>query len=171
VQELHGVGVDFVGCAFPVSREGGFSDAVILKNLSAILVLSLLAAGSASASRNSSPGLPPGQAIKVTRADFKEKEEKEREREQRENDSQEDDDDSEEERETKRREREAVEAEREADRQAEAQKKAQAPEDFLGDVNKVVATAAPKTSSVNETAVQAPTVVAAAKKVVARRTR
>lgn len=137
----------------------------------AVAIVSLAGAGSVLANRNSAPVLPPGQAGKVTRADFKEKEEKEREREQRLEDLQERLEDSEAEREAKRLERLAIEAAREAERLAEEQKRAQAPEDFVGDAKKVVMTEAPKTASVNETVVQQATVVAAAKKVVARRTR
>jgi hypothetical protein len=135
------------------------------------VLFGLLAVEPALASRTSAPGLPPGQAIKVTRADFKEKQEREQEREERLNELEERLEDSEAEREAKRIEREQIEAARQADLQAEAAKRAQAPEDFVGDAKKVVATAAPKTSSVNETAVTQVAVVAAAKKVVARRSR
>jgi hypothetical protein len=137
--------------------------------LPALMVL--LAAEPALASRNSAPVVPPGQANKVTRADFKEKEEKEQEREERLNELEEKLEDSEAEREAKRLEREAIEAARAAEALAEAQKRAQSPEDFVGDAKKVAMTAAPKAASVNETVVQAPAVVAAATKVVARRSR
>ncbi len=165
------MGNGFVRFELQFRKKRGSCAFVNSKTLLFPVLFGLLAVEPALASRTSSPGLPPGQAIKVTRADFKEKEEKEREREQRENEAQEDDNDSDEEREAKRIEREQIAAAREADRVAEAAKRAQSPEDFVGDVKKVVATAAPKASSVNETAVTQVAVVAAAKKVVARRSR
>lgn len=170
-----------------------------MKPVHAFFLCSLLAVGSAFASRSSAPVLPPGQAVKITRADFKEKEEKEKEREDKEKeledekkaleeslkDLEENPEDSEEVRaakeleraakelelQAKRQEAEAIEAAREAEKQAEAALKAQAPEDFIGDAKKVEMTAAPKAASVHETVVQQATVVAAATKVVARRSR
>jgi hypothetical protein len=170
-----------------------------MKPVPAFILCSLLAVGSAFASRNSAPVLPPGQAGKVTRADFKEKEEKEKEREDKEKKLEDErkaleeslksledlPEDTEEERaakeqeraakalelEAKRLEAESIEAARQADKQAQAALKAQAPEDFIGDAKKVEMTAAPKAASVHETVVQQATVVAAATKVVARRSR
>lgn len=170
-----------------------------MKPVQAIFLCSLLAVGSAFASRNPAPVLPPGQAVKITRADFKEKEEKEKEREDKEKELEDkrkeleeslenlkdDPEDTEEERaakeleraaktlelEAKRLEAEAIEAAREAEKQAEAALRAQAPEDFIGDAKKVEMTEAPKAASVHETVVQQATVVAAATKVVARRSR
>lgn len=171
----------------------------VMKFRPTFLLCCLLAVSSASASRNSAPILPPGQAGKITRADFKEKEEKEDERKDKEKKLEDDQtaleeqikaleidpEDTEEERaekeqeraakelelEAKRLEAAAIEAAREAEKQAEAALKAQAPEDFIGDATKVQMTEAPKAASVNETVVQQATVVAAATKVVARRSR
>lgn len=134
-------------------------------------VLGMLAADTALASRQGAPIVPPGQAIKCTRSDYKEKEEREAERENRLEELEERLEDNEAEREAKRIEREQIEAAREAERQAEALKKAQAPEDFVGDAKKVQMSEAPKAASVHEKVVQQAPVAAAAKKVVARRAR
>ncbi len=142
-----------------------------MKTPALVLSCCLASAAPLFAQRTSAPILPPGQAGKVTRADFKQKEEKEAEREERLEELEEKLEDSEEERAAKELERLAILAAREAERQAEQEKKAQAPEDFVGDAKKVEMTEAPKAASVNETVVQQPTVVAAATKVVARRTR
>ena len=131
-----------------------------------VLALSLVVP--VSANRTSAPLVPPGQAGKVTRADFKEREEKEKEREQRLRELELALDLSEQEREAQRL---AIEAQKEAERQALAQAKAQAPEDFVGDAKKIVMTDAPKAASVHETVVQQTAVVAAAKKVIVRRSR
>jgi hypothetical protein len=112
--------------------------------------------------------LPPGQAPKVTRADFKEREEKEQERERRLQELETQLEISETVREERRL---AIEAEKEAARQALAQAKAQAPEDFLANARDVVMTEAPKVASLNETVVQNSSVVAAATKVIVRRSR
>lgn len=138
------------------------------KNHTLFIVLVLSSVVPVSADRTSPPLLPPGQAGKCTRADFKEREERQREREQRLQELDERLDLAEQEREDRRL---AIEAEKEAERQALAQAKAQAPEDFLGDAKKVVMTEAPKAASVQETVVQQETVVAAAKKQVVRRSR
>lgn len=146
-------------------------------------VVILLSAGVAQASRQRAPIVPPGQAIKVTRADFKEKEQREAERENTLSELQEEieqlanqsGDDAEQALAAKLAERQAaeaaIEAAREAERQELAQKKAQAPEDFVADVKKVVMSEAPKTASVHETVVQQAPIVTAAKKVVTRRSR
>jgi hypothetical protein len=131
-------------------------------------VLALSSVVPVSANRTSAPLLPPGQAGKVTRADFKEREEREKERELRLRELELALDISEQERESRRL---ALEAQKEAERQALAQAKAQAPEDFLGDAKKIVMTEAPKEASVQETVVQQAAVVAAAKKVIVRRSR
>lgn len=169
VQDVHGSVLDFSARGFRFEAGGAWL--VLVKPLSILAVACLAGSAPALANRNFAPVLPPGQAGKVTRADFKEKEEKEAEREQRLEELEEKLEDSEDEREAKRLERLAIEAAREAERLAEAEKRAQAPEDFVGDATKVQMTEAPKAASVNETVVQQATVIAAAKKVVARRTR
>lgn len=138
------------------------------KNQTLFIVMGLLSVVPASANRVSAPLLPPGQAGKVTRADFKEREEREQEREQRLQELNEQLEISEQEREVRRL---AIEAEKEAEKQALAQAKAQAPEDFLGDAKKIAMTEAPKAASLQEIVVQQATVVAAAKKVIVRRSR
>jgi hypothetical protein len=139
-----------------------------LRSCFTIIVVGLYSVTSVFASRTSAPLLPPGQAPKVTRADFKEREEKEQERERRLQELETQLEISETVREERRL---AIEAEKEAARQALAQAKAQAPEDFLANARDVVMTEAPKVASLNETVVQNSSVVAAATKVIVRRSR
>lgn len=139
-----------------------------LNTHSLFTVLALSSVVPVSADRTSAPLLPPGQAVKVSRADFTERGEREKEREQRLRELELALELSAQEREARRL---AIEAEKEAERQALAQAKAQAPEDFAGDARKVVLTEAPKVASVQETVVQQAAVVATAKRVIVRRSR